>query len=73
MWSTLGFVLPSIGPMEMIIILAIVLLIFGPGKLPGVGRALGRSITEFKSATSGAPQKDEPEVKKSEDPMTDKA
>lgn len=30
-----------------------VLIIFGPGKLPDVGKALGKSIREFKSATSG--------------------
>lgn len=60
--------------MEMIIVLAIVLLIFGPGKLPDVGRALGRSINEFKGATREEPIKAEPaEVKKAEDHAADKA
>lgn len=42
--------LPSIGPWELILILVIALIIFGPGKLPEVGKALGRGLREFKSA-----------------------
>lgn len=42
--------LGSIGPWELILILAIALLIFGPGKLPEAGKALGNSIREFKKA-----------------------
>jgi sec-independent protein translocase protein TatA len=38
---------------EILILLVIVLLVFGPGKLPEVGSALGRGIREFKDATSG--------------------
>jgi len=37
-------------PMHMIVILAIVLIIFGPGKLPEIGAGLGKSIREFKKA-----------------------
>ena len=40
------------GP-EIIILLVIVLLVFGPGKLPEVGSAIGRGIREFKDATTG--------------------
>ncbi len=39
-------------PMHMIIILAIALIIFGPGKLPELGANLGKSIKEFKKAMS---------------------
>ncbi|MDA8168852.1 MAG: twin-arginine translocase TatA/TatE family subunit [Nitrospiraceae bacterium] len=39
-------------PMHMLIILFIVLLIFGPGKLPQIGSGLGKSIREFKKALS---------------------
>ena len=39
-------------PMHMIVILAIVLIIFGPGKLPEIGAGLGKSIREFKKALS---------------------
>lgn len=37
-------------PMHMIVVLAIVLIIFGPGKLPEIGAGLGKSIREFKKA-----------------------
>src|SRR5579871_3204823 len=40
------------GP-EIIILLVIVLLVFGPGKLPDIGSALGRGIREFRDATTG--------------------
>jgi sec-independent protein translocase protein TatA len=41
-------------PMHLIIILAIALIIFGPGKLPELGKGLGKSIREFKKAMSDA-------------------
>lgn len=44
--------MPMPGPGELIIILVIALLILGPGKLPDVGAALGRSIREFRKASS---------------------
>lgn len=40
------------GVPELLIILVIGLVLFGPGKLPDVGKALGKSIKEFKTATS---------------------
>ena len=43
--------MPNIGPVELIIILVIALLILGPGKLPDVGAAVGKSIKEFRKAT----------------------
>lgn len=36
-----------------VVVLVVALIIFGPGKLPELGRALGKGINEFKSATSG--------------------
>src|SRR5690349_13112058 len=44
--------MPNIGPLELVIILVIALLILGPGKLPDVGAALGKSIREFRKASS---------------------
>lgn len=43
----------GIGVPELILILIIGLVVFGPGKLPEVGRAVGKSLNEFKKATSG--------------------
>lgn len=43
--------MPNLGPTELIIILVIVIIIFGAGKLPEIGGALGKGIKEFKSAT----------------------
>jgi sec-independent protein translocase protein TatA len=44
--------LPNIGPVELIIVLVIALLILGPGKLPEVGSAFGKTIREFRKAAS---------------------
>jgi sec-independent protein translocase protein TatA len=44
--------MPMPGPFELIVILVIALLILGPGKLPDVGSALGKSIREFRKASS---------------------
>lgn len=43
--------LGSIGLQELIVIFVIALLVFGPRRLPDVGRSLGQSISEFKRAT----------------------
>jgi sec-independent protein translocase protein TatA len=43
----------NIGVPGLILILIVALVIFGPNKLPEVGRAFGRSIREFKKATDG--------------------
>lgn len=42
--------LPTIGPTELIIILVIVLIIFGVGRLPQVGQGLGQGIREFRDS-----------------------
>ena len=42
--------MPTPGPLELIIILVIALLVLGPGKLPDVGSALGKSLREFRKA-----------------------
>jgi len=45
---------------ELILVLVIALVVFGPGKLPEVGKALGRGIQEFKHATTLEKPKEEP-------------
>ena len=53
-------VFQSVGPLELLIVLGIVLLIFGPKRLPGLGRQLGAGMREFKdSITSKADDDDE--------------
>lgn len=44
--------LPSIGPLELIIILVIAVVVLGPGKLPEVGASLGRTLRDFRRAAS---------------------
>ena len=44
--------MPSIGWGELVILLVIVLIIFGPGKLPDIGNAIGRGLREFRRASS---------------------
>lgn len=44
--------LPNIGPMELLLILAVLLLIVGPRRLPEMGQAVGRTIREFRKAST---------------------
>ncbi len=44
--------LGNIGPGELILLLVIVLVVFGPGKLPEIGNAVGKGIREFRKAAS---------------------
>lgn len=55
MLITFGFVTPLAAG----IVLVIALVIFGPGKLPEIGKALGKGIKEFKSASDGDEKKEE--------------
>src|SRR3954469_7877375 len=45
--------MPNIGPLELIIVLVIILVIFGPKRLPGLGRSLGTGMREFKDSVTG--------------------
>jgi sec-independent protein translocase protein TatA len=56
----------NIGIPGLILVLVIALIIFGPSKLPEIGRAFGRTLTEFKSATKGLVSEDKEEEKKPE-------
>lgn len=49
----------GIGAMELVVILVLALIIFGPGKLPEVGRAIGKGVREFKKAASEVLDDDE--------------
>jgi TatA/E family protein of Tat protein translocase len=50
----------NVGPMEIVVVLIIALVVFGPKKLPELGQSLGEGIRGFKSALEGT---DEPEVR----------
>src|SRR3954447_21379987 len=51
--------MPSIGPLELAILLLIVLIIFGPKRLPGLGRQLGSGMREFKDSITGKDKDDD--------------
>jgi sec-independent protein translocase protein TatA len=45
--------MPNVGPLELAIVLIIALVIFGPKRLPELGKSLGRGMREFKTSISG--------------------
>ena len=53
--------MPSIGPLELGIVLLIVLMVFGPKRLPGLGRQLGSGMREFKDSITGKDKDDDDE------------
>jgi sec-independent protein translocase protein TatA len=55
----------NLGPPELLIVLAIVLLLFGASKLPKVARSLGESAKEFKNAQAAIDSVNEPRETKS--------
>ena len=58
--------MPNVGPLEIAIVLIIVLIIFGPKRLPELGRSMGRGIREFKGSLSGDDEKDDVDDKRAE-------
>jgi sec-independent protein translocase protein TatA len=52
--------MPNIGLPEILIVLVIALIVFGPKRLPEMGRSLGRGIREFKDSITGNDEDDEP-------------
>jgi sec-independent protein translocase protein TatA len=58
--------MPNVGPLEIAVVLVIVLIIFGPKRLPELGKSMGHGIREFKNSISGDSDKDSPDEKKPE-------
>ena len=53
--------MPNVGPMELVLVLAVALIVLGPKKLPEVGRSLGKGMRDFRDALSGHDRDDEDE------------
>jgi sec-independent protein translocase protein TatA len=51
--------MPSIGPMELIVVLAIALIVLGPKRLPDAGKSVGKGMREFKEALTGGSKDDD--------------
>jgi sec-independent protein translocase protein TatA len=58
--------MPNVGPLEIAVVLIIVLIIFGPKRLPELGQSMGRGIREFKNSLSGDKDEDEVDEKRRE-------
>lgn len=52
--------MPNVGPLELAIVLIIALVIFGPKRLPELGKSLGNGLREFKNSVSGTGDDDDP-------------
>jgi sec-independent protein translocase protein TatA len=59
--------MPIPGPWELILLLVIVLIIFGPGKLPDIGNAVGKGIREFRKASNEIEESVRGEPRRSDD------
>ena len=60
-----------LSPVHMVIILVIVLVLFGPGKLPDLGKGLGKGIREFKDALKGGMDNSTAKKDKEEEPKVE--
>ena len=51
--------MPNIGPLEIVVILIIALVVFGPKRLPELGRSMGKGIREFRGSVTGSHDDDD--------------
>jgi sec-independent protein translocase protein TatA len=60
--------LPEVGITGLIVILIVALLVFGPRRLPEIGRSLGKGMREFKDSITGSDEKAELPVRSEDEP-----
>ena len=51
--------MPNVGPLEIVVILIVALIVFGPKRLPELGRSAGKGIREFKNSVTGKDEDDD--------------
>jgi sec-independent protein translocase protein TatA len=61
-----GEQMPNIGPLEIVLILIVALIVFGPKRLPELGRSAGKGIREFKNSVTGDDKDDDDDVREIE-------
>jgi sec-independent protein translocase protein TatA len=52
--------MPNVGPIEIIVVILILLVIFGPKRIPELGRSVGQGMRNFKQSVTGRDRGDEP-------------
>lgn len=55
----LGPMIGNVGPLEIVVVLVVALIVFGPKRLPELGHGLGRGMREFKESVSGEKAEDD--------------
>jgi sec-independent protein translocase protein TatA len=58
--------MPNVGPLEIVVILIVALIVFGPKRLPELGRSAGKGIREFKNSVTGKDEDDDDDVREIE-------
>ena len=59
--------MPNVGPMEILVLLIVALIVFGPKRLPELGKSLGKGVREFRGSISGE-QSSEDQVEEKRQP-----
>ncbi len=67
--------MPNVGPLELAVVVIFALIIFGPKRLPELGKSMGKGIREFRSSISGENDDDDeaPKIERSGDSDADTA
>jgi sec-independent protein translocase protein TatA len=59
--------MPNVGPLELAVVVIIALIVFGPKRLPELGKSMGKGIREFRSSISGKDDDEKPEIENGAD------